>query len=177
MSIHKWPLAWSDNRLAHNPQQPITTYRFQPARGGYICEFADRIYKSRSLNALAGLLVVNGLEDGTVHFRRREDLFVRRHESLYGMVARLKCQHRHRSLRIPPQRLQTLFAKSGRGLLPDVQSWWNDTLSPQSRPWRLREYLFPLNAMRAHRIVTEFLQFDSDTDMLAFKLRWPELWY
>jgi hypothetical protein len=177
MSIHKWPLAWSDNRLAHNPQQLISTYHFQPVHGGYICEFFDHVYKSRSLNTLADLLVTDGLEDGTVQFKRREDLFVRRHESLYGMVAKLKCQHRHRSLRIPPQRLQTLFTKSGRGLRPNVQSWWNDTLSPNSRPWRLREYLFPLNASRAHRIVSEFLDFDTNADLTAFKLRWPELWY
>jgi hypothetical protein len=177
MPNYKFPLAWSDNRLAHNLQQMITAYRFQPVGSSYICEFTDHIYKARSLNSLADLLVANGLEDGTVQFRRRQDLFVRRHESLYGMVTKFKCQHRHRSLRIHPQRLQTIFTNSGRGLKPDVQIWWNDTLGPASRPWRLREYLFPLNASRAHRIVEEFLEFGTDADMLAFKMRWPELWY
>ena len=140
MSSYKFPLVWSDNRLAHNPQQMITAYRFQPVGSSYICEFLGYRYKARSLNSPAALLVANGLEDGTVQFRRRQDLFVRRHESLYGMVLKFKSQHRHRSLRIHPQRLQTIFTKSGRGLKPDVQTWWNDTLDPASRPWRVREY-------------------------------------
>jgi hypothetical protein len=173
MSIHKMPLAWSDNRLARNPEQMITTYQFQPVRGGFVCEFPDHEYKSFCPYKLADLLVADGLEDGTVQFKRGRQWPIEREESLHGMAALSRISNRR--LIIPHDRISTLFRKSCHRLRPDVQEWWDDTLGAGSRAWRVRRYSFQ-SPRRVTKLVGEFLEFGSDADMLAFKFRWPELW-
>jgi hypothetical protein len=85
MSAHKMPLAWFDNRLAHNPDQMITTYRFQPDRDDLICEFPGLTYRSFDPYSLAAMLVADGHDDGTVQFKRGRRWPFERDESLHGM--------------------------------------------------------------------------------------------
>jgi hypothetical protein len=177
MTIHKMPIAWSDNRLALNPKQLVAGYRFRPTRDGFVYESPNRELRAVERYELAACLVDDGVEDGTVEIRWRSSGMVERFESLHGMAALLRTQLQRRSLNIPRERLQTLFRKSGRGLKPDVQEWWDDTFKDSpSRAWHLRQYLFSPNARRANRMVTTFLEFATDADMLVFKFRWPELW-
>jgi hypothetical protein len=132
-------------------------------------------FKRPILVNLPALLAEDGLDDGTVQVDFGHGLF-ERHESLLGVVARFRMRLQRASLDISPGRLATLFTKSGRRLRPDVQRWFSDTLDPMSRPWRLRRYASSKGMRRARRYVDEFLEFDSDADLIAFKLRWSELW-
>jgi hypothetical protein len=171
------PLSWSDNRLALNPKQMFTDYRFRPIRGGFICQFPYYAFQSTRPHELATMLVEDGAADGTAEIRSRPNGVVERYESLHALAAHSRTHFQNQSLRIPDNRLQTMFRTSSHGLRPDVQEWWSNTLSEKSRAWRFREYSFSPNVRRARKIVREFLDFDTDADMTAFKLAWPELWY
>jgi hypothetical protein len=154
----------------------ITTYRFRPVRGGFTFEFPSYAFQESRPHELATLLVKHGAEDGTVEIRWRHTGVVERYESLHGAAACFRTHLKNEALKIRGDRLQTLFAKTGRGLRPDVREWWENTLSVGSRPWRLRQYFFSPSTRRATKSICEFLEFGSDADTVAFKLRWPELW-
>jgi hypothetical protein len=176
MTNHKMPLAWNDNSLGLNPKQMLADYRFRPIRGGFICEFPDYAFQSTLPHELATMLVEDGAADGTVEIKWRNRGVVERYESLRALVAYFHTHLQNQSLKFPDGRLQTIFRKASHGLRPDVQDWWRNTLSEESRPWRFRHYVFPPNRRRANKVVMEFLEFASDADLSVFKLRWPELW-
>jgi hypothetical protein len=169
MSAYKMPLAWRDHRLGFDPQKTVTDYRFDREGNGFVCNVSGRVFKAPRPSELADLLTTSGLADGTVEF---DGWYIDRIDSVHGMAVHLKTEAQNASLAIPQQHLSTLFRKSGRGLRPDVSEWWNDTLSPQSRPWRLRHYEFSRQGGRARRKFIDFIEFASDADMLVFKLRW-----
>ena len=165
----KMPLAWANTSLAHNPAQMITNYRFQSDRDGVVCEFSDHEFRAALATELATMLVEDGVEDGTVQFDTGDGV-IERVDSLHSIAAFART--RSCPLRIPPDRLASLFMKSGRGLRPEVQEWWGDTLGPQSQPWRVRRYRFPPGCCRARKVIETFFEFASDADMVAFRLRW-----
>jgi hypothetical protein len=176
MTNQKMPLAWNDNSLGLNPKRMLADYRFRPIRGGFTCEFSDYAFQSTGPHDLATLLVEDGAADGTLEIRSRPTGVVERYESLYALAARSRTHLQNQSLKIPNNRLRTMFRTFSHGLRPDVQEWWSNTLSEKSRAWRFREYSFSPNRRRATKTVREFLDFDTDADLSAFKLRWPELW-
>jgi hypothetical protein len=178
MPIHsKMPLRWSDSRLSRNPKQMTTDYRFQSMRSAVVCEFVDCKFQATGPYELAANLVSDGVEDGTVQMNSgSRGVIIERFESLHGMAARWRSIQLG-TLDIPSGRLATLFTKTGRGCRPDVTQWWNDTLSSTSHAWRLRRYLFAPTWQKARKFVDEVVEFSSVTDMIAFKLRFPELWY
>jgi hypothetical protein len=171
----KAPVPWWDDRLAFNLDQMVTSYRFQADRDCSTCEFPDCRYRAADPDELADLLVRDGLDDGTVQIEFDHNGLFDRHESLHGMAARFRTREQNEWLNIPSDRLAKLFTKSGRGLRPDVQQWWNEVLNPMSRPWRLRRYSSSKSMQRARRSVDQFCEFWSDADLIAFRLQWPEL--
>jgi hypothetical protein len=172
MSKYSMPLSWSDNLLAHNLYGMVTSYRFRSAPDRCTFELPDYRFAASGPDELADVLVTNGLQDGTVQVGHLKNGLFDRHESMYGMAARFRARDRFRELNISPDRLSALFVKSGRGLRRDVDDWWNTQLSPASQAWRLRRYAFAPGMRLARRRVDDFLEFGSDTDMIAFKLRW-----
>jgi hypothetical protein len=177
MPTRAMPLPWSNNNLALHPRQLVTNYRFRCSPNCALCDFPDYSFRAADHTELADVLQKDGNCDGTVQVEWEHNGSTARYESLYGMAAEFRTKLQRADLNIPQHQLRTLFTKSGRGLRPDVLQWWADTLSSTSRPWRLRRYVMLGRTRQARRIVEEFLEFGSETDMIAFKLRWPELWY
>ncbi len=172
MHTHPMPLRWSDNHLANNLDQMTTKYHFRATRNRSICDFSDHRFQAFDQDELADLLVEDGIPDGTVQVVFQRAGLLVRHESLHGMAARFRTREQNWRLNFPRPRLDALFAKTGRGLRPEIHSWWQDTLSPLSRPWRLRHYVGSLTARRASRKVDTFFEFASDADMTVFLLAW-----
>jgi hypothetical protein len=168
------PLAWSDNRLAHHMNQMVADYQFQTVGDVTTSELRGCRIQAATPDELANLLVaIGGLIDGTVQVTLTNRYLWERHESLHGMAARFRTRGQAEWINIQPGRLATLFVKSGRGLRPDVQQWWDETISPMSRTWRLRCYVGSPYWCRPYaKLVEEVLELHTDADMLAFKFRW-----